>query len=131
MVEFTGKLLSAEPLAIETPKSLEASLERLVGKYVTVKVSKPHRPRTTGEKSQNHHLNGHIQMIAMETGNDFETVKEVVKQRAISMGYPFRTYKGLVVPYSESEASVEECAILIEAAHMLAAEEGIILKEEE
>jgi hypothetical protein len=32
---------------------------------------------------------------------------------------------------SESDSSVEECAILIEAAHMLAAELGIVLEESE
>ena len=25
-----------------------------------LRISRPHKPRTTGDKSQNHHINGHI-----------------------------------------------------------------------
>ena len=105
--------------------------------YVTVRVSNVHRPRSVGEGSQNHHLNGHIQQISIETGNPFDVVKMEVKVRAIGMGYPMLTDDGKTkedifgrpMGISESDASVEECALLIEAAHMLASELSIILEE--
>jgi len=47
-----------------------------------------------------------------------------------SFGYPYTEFQGVIVPQGESKASTEECAHLIEAAHLLAADLGIILKEE-
>ena len=131
-MEFIGRILRVEPLVIDAPYGYRSELEKLSrSDSLIITINKERKPRTTGEYSQNHHLNGHIQQIAVETGNDFSAVKAVVKQMAVSMGYPFRTLKGMVIPYSESEASTVECAILIEAAHMLAAEQGIILRETE
>ena len=132
MVEFTGRILNTDPLIIEYPAGYKQGLEKLAQKDSLVfKIAPPRKLRTTGERSQNHHLNGHIQQICIETGNDFAAVKAVIKQMAVSMGYPFRTFRGMVIPYSEAESSVQECAILIEAVHRLAAEEGILLKETE
>lgn len=98
--------------------------------YVLVTIQPPKRPRTTGANSQNHHLNGHIMQICNETGQDYDTVKLVVKMRAVElMGYPYTTVAGYIVPKPEHESSTDECAKLIEAAHVLAAEMGIILQE--
>lgn len=98
--------------------------------YVLVTLQPPKRPRTTGDGSQNHHLNGHIMQICGETGNDYDTVKNAVKQIAVeNMGYPFREIAGRIVPFGERESSTDECAKLIEAAHVLAADLGIILQE--
>lgn len=93
--------------------------------------------RSTGAFSQSHHLNGHIQQIAMYTGQPFEDVKKYIKQQAISMGYPFqesfgnpkRDMWGNLVGISEAESTTEQCALLIEQAHMLAAELDITLQE--
>lgn len=112
--------------------------ERFNG-YVKVVVSTPARSRTTGEGSQNHHLNGHIQFICQETGNDFDDVKKYVKQMAVSMGYPMLMKDGVPVldmwgsplGISEADSTVEECAILIEAVHRLASELGIAQMPEE
>jgi len=98
--------------------------------FFRVQISHPRRPRTTGEKSQNHHINGHIQQIALETGNDFETVKTYVKKQAVSMGYPFDSFQGDIIPWSERRIDRQQAAILIEACHRLAAELGIFLTEE-
>ena len=98
--------------------------------YVLVTLQPPKRPRTTGADSQNHHLNGHIMQICAETGNDYDAVKDAVKMLAVStMGYPYKTIGGQIVPQRERDASVDECALLIEAAHVLAADLGIILQE--
>lgn len=107
---------------------------------VTVTIEKPFTPRTTGYKSQNHALNGYIQQICMETGQDFSTTKNYIKQMAIAMGYPVKTRKlpngcvedvqdwfGNPVGISEADASKEECSLLIECAVQLASELGIML----
>jgi hypothetical protein len=86
--------------------------------------------RSTGPLSMNHHVNGHVQQISMSTGQDFATVKAMVKIAAIDMGYPFITYRGRAIPKSEGEADSQECGLLIEAAHRIAAELGIKLREE-
>ena len=95
--------------------------------------------RSTGDQSQNHHLNGHCMQIANETGNDFADVKMFVKRSAMKFGLPARrrpdgsiVYSladGEPVPISESEMNTEQCAWCIECAHMVAGELGIILRE--
>lgn len=98
--------------------------------FVSVTLARPRKPRTTGDGSQNHHLNGHIMQICQETGNDYETVKNAVKMIAVeNLGYPYAELHGTITPRPESESSTEECAKLIEAAHLLAAELEIILQE--
>jgi hypothetical protein len=46
------------------------------------------------------------------------------------MGYSFHTIAGHVIPKRESDCDTEECGKLIEAAHILAAQIGLILREE-
>ena len=68
--------------------------------------------------------------ICNKTGNDYDTIKYCVKMLAVEqMGYPFKTIAGHIVPQRESDSSTDECAKLIEAAHVLAAELSIILQE--
>ena len=105
--------------------------------FVEVIIRPERKLRSTGDKSQSHHLNGHIQQICKETGNEFQDVKEYIKSKAVAMGYPMLMKDGKVVvnPYgeprgiSEADSSIEECSLLIEQAHMLASEYGIELKE--
>lgn len=100
------------------------------GDYVLVTMQPPKRPRTTGEGSQNHHLNGHIMQICNETQNSYNAVKNEIKRIATEeMGYPYEEINGHIHPIGESESSTDECAKLIEAAHVLAADLGIILQE--
>ena len=87
--------------------------------------------RTTGEFSQNHHLNGHVQQICEETGNDFTAIKQYIKQRAIKQNYPYTTLpNGDVLPKSEADVDVLECGYAIDEAHILAGELAINLREE-
>ena len=98
--------------------------------YVLVTLEPPKRPRTTGKDSQNHHLNGHIMQICNETGESYEVVKYCIKMIAVEqMGYSYKTIAGHIVPQPESESSTVECAMLIEAAHILAAQLSITLQE--
>ena len=100
--------------------------------YYTVVIKTPRRPRTTGWKSQNHHINGHLQQIAMQTGNSFSAVKERMKELAIDRGYPVETLPdGSVKPISESEIDTTQAGYLIDTIHQFAAEWGINLIEED
>jgi len=131
------KISENPPFAEMWKEACEKARKKKVGVVVEIKAQT--KTRTTGERSQNHHLNGHIQQICEETGNDFQDVKEYIKSKAVSMGYPMLIIKGQVVvnPYgeprgiSEADSSTSECALLIEQTHMLASEYGIILKESE
>lgn len=140
MVQYVLKRVTiAGRIAFEPPadKAADANIKHELTKcrdkyndYVLVTMQPPKRPRTTGPESQNHHLNGHIMQIVNETSNSYEVVKYCVKMIAVEqMGYPSRTIAGHIIPQPESESSTDECALLIEAAHILAAEIGIILIE--
>ena len=99
------------------------------GDYVLVTMQPPKRPRTTGENSQNHLLNGILVQICEETGNDYDSVKDAVKMIAVEqLAYPYKTIGGKIIPQRERDCSVEECSKLIEAAQMLAADLGIIVR---
>lgn len=99
--------------------------------YVSVTLERPYSPRSTGPKSQNHHLNGHIMQICQTTGNDYETIKYCIKMTAVEeMGYPYKEVDGHIIPKRERDCNTEECAKLIEASHVLAAHLGMVLREE-
>jgi len=133
MIEFTGRVLSTSPFSVDVPAGYGPALQSLALKHgiLTVRVSEVRKRRTTGERSQNHRLNGFIQQICVETGNDFHAVKEVVKLRAISRGYPFDTFNGVTIPRSEADSSTVECSLLIAEVEQLAAELEIRLVEYE
>ena len=130
---YAGHIAFDLPQDAGAREAIRRELEKCRDKhndYVLVTLQPPKRPRTTGNDSQNHHLNGHIMQICAETGNDYDAVKDAVKMLAVStMGYPYKTIGGQIVPQRERDASVDECALLIEAAHVLAADLGIILQE--
>lgn len=74
--------------------------------------------------------------ILYPSGNNDEcytpaaAVKNEIKRIAVeNMGYPYEEINGHIHPIGESESSTDECALLIEAAHILAADLGIILQE--
>ena len=133
LADVAGRVAFVPP----TDPGARENIKRELGKcrnknngYVLVTLQPPKRPRTTGADSQNHHLSGHIMAICNETGNDYDSVKDAVKMIAVeNMGYPYKTIGGRIVPQRERECSVEDCAKLIEAAHILAADLGIILQE--
>ncbi len=85
--------------------------------YVNIKFSLPHKPRSTGKKSQNHLINGIIQEIAEITGDDFDYVKTYCKKKAIAKGYPYRTSKltGKAIPCSERGLDTIQAGYLIDA----------------
>lgn len=120
-----------EPELQEALRNILRTCQDKYNDYVSVTFKPPYKPRTTGKGSQSHHLNGHIAQICNVTGNDHETIKYCVKMIAVEQfGYPFETVAGHVVPKRERDCDTAECAMLIEASHYLAAELGIILREE-
>jgi hypothetical protein len=124
-------------LTLLIPPEFEDITEAMATKcrhgYLKIGISKPGRPRTTGERSQNHAINGYCQQIAVETGQDFETVKQAMKRMAIGAGYPFRTeaMTGEVIPFSESEIDSTQAAVLIQTIKRFAAEYQIRLRDYE
>ena len=123
------KLVFPEGYA-DTLKMLCDGLDKKRVHQVYVKLGYPRKPRTTGEKSQNHHLNGHIQQICAYTGDDFDDVKMHIKRKAMAKGYPFHTDSfGNAIPDSESDATTGQCAWLIDTAHEVAAFLNVKLKE--
>lgn len=135
-----------ETLAVIAPREHKERLEKVLkiadernGGFITVTIENVRKPRTTGDKSQNKHFNGHVQQISAETGNDFEVIKMEIKHRAITRGYPILYDEngkirfdlwGRAMGISEADCSTVECGYLIEEAHQLAAELDIVLIEE-
>ena len=127
-------------LSFEVPREPElknalvtvlSACQKKYNDYVQVTIKPPYKPRTTGKGSQNHHLNGHIIQICNYTGQDYETIKYCIKMIAVEqLNYPYKTIAGHILPKRECDCNTEECAKLIEASHILAAQIGIILREE-
>ena len=132
-VTISGRIAFEPPVDAGANENIKHELRKCrdkYGDYVLVTMQPPKRPRTTGEGSQNHHLNGHIMQICNETQNSYNAVKDEIKRIATEeMGYPYEEINGHIHPIGESESSTDECALLIEAAHVLAADLGIILQE--
>ena len=132
-VNIAGRIAFEPPADLGATENIKRELRKCRDKhndYVLVTLQPPKKPRTTGKESQNHHLNGHIMQICNETGNSYDVIKYCVKMIAVEqMGYPHKTIAGHIVPQPESECSTDECALLIEAAHILAAQLSIILQE--
>ena len=130
---YAGHIAFDLPQDAGAREAIRRELERCKDKnndYVLVTMQPPKHRRTTGEHSQNHHLNGHIMQICNETCNSYAAVKDEVKRIAVeTMGYPYEIVNGHIHPKGESDSSTDECALLIEAAHVLAADLGIILQE--
>ena len=115
--------------------SFIAAIEKKTNGYYSVKIAKPHRPRSDGQRKC---FNGWIQFFCNETGNDFHQVKMYLKKKAISRGYPFQTddagrtmydIYGDVMPQSEALATVDQEKLLIEEMQQLADEYNIRLPE--
>ena len=132
-VTIAGRIAFEPPVDAGASENIKHELRKCrdkYGDYVLVTMQPPKRPRTTGKGSQNHHLNGHIMQICNETQNSYNAVKDEIKRIATEeLGYPYEEINGHIHPIGESESSTDECALLIEAAHVLAADLGIILQE--
>jgi len=124
-------------ICFELPEYSRAAVWSLLRKahkkhrgMVQLIIDVPMRKRSTGKNSQNAHINGHCQQLAMETGNSFRAVKERMKELAVNRGYPFETLPdGSTRPKSEAEITVDEAKHLIDAIHQFADEWFFVLIE--
>jgi hypothetical protein len=136
---------SPRVVSLEIPAVREAEYRALVKKAQPLDrfdlvLSTMRKKRSTGPWSQNHHLNGHAMQIAQETGQSFDDVKLYAKRAAIPWGLPLKLkpngdivysiVDGQPVPISETEMDTAQCGWVIEELHILAAEFGIVLREE-
>lgn len=137
-VYFDGQRVEIPTHGINIAPIIKAAEKH--GGYLTVTLQTSQRPRTVGERSQNHFINGAIQQICEETGNDFDDVKMYVKRKSFRRGYPMKRDEngniiyslidGQPIPESEAKISTVEAGYLIEEIIHLAAELGIVLKGE-
>jgi hypothetical protein len=121
--------LEGDALTLFIPHDKVGKVAALLDKseYLQADVRKPGRPRTTGELSQNHAINGAVATIARETGCDFDDVKIAMKHKAVSRGYPFTTVLGQIIPKSEADLTTVEAGYLIDTIEQFCAEYGIAL----
>ena len=113
-------------------RQLAKQATRTRGGYISFDADLPKKIRTTGEKSQNHHLNGHVGQLAAAGQTSTAAMKMYIKTMAsIELGYPTDVIDGVVFPRSEAEASSTECALLIDMCHKYAADKGWALYEGE
>lgn len=133
-VDEKGYIKFKAPEEIELQTVLRSILKLCRDKYndyVQVIIKPPYKARTTGPDSQNHHLNAHIIQICNETKHSYEIIKYCIKMLAVEeMEYPYEEVDGHIMPKGERDCNTEECAKLIEASHVWAAQHGIILREE-
>jgi len=130
-------IIKATEKGIKIPDEYRQSFDNMIkycnekrGGYMRLVLSPPFKHRSTGERSQNHHINGHCQQIANETGEDFDVIKLHAKRMAIKRGYPVKVnIFGETVPLSETEIDTEQAGYLIEALHEIAAFLDIKLQE--
>jgi hypothetical protein len=120
---------------VQVPTDYKARVDDLLQKayakhngHLTFSVELPHKPRSTGYKSQNHHLWGHAAQIGQDLGYDRREMVYLIAE--MTNGWPMAEYKGKMVPRSEATISSEVAAQAIETAHRIAAENRIILREE-
>jgi hypothetical protein len=94
-------------------------------------LSLPHRPRSTGPRSQNSRIHGNCQNIADQL-RDYtpEQVKAAMKRMAVSDGYPtMLSLDGIEVPKPTRYASVEEAKLVLDVIQRFADEHSLYLTE--
>ena len=141
-VKFTARRLrTGDPrrLLVELPRTVADQLvplyyksEQRCGDYLSFVVGLPHAARTTGERSQNHAINGGIAQVWERSGANgtmtFDAFKLWIKWKAIP-SWPYEAAPdGTMLPKSEADISIEEAAIFIDWLRMFAGENGIDLE---
>ena len=131
-------IIKASEKGLKIPDDYKQTFHNLIdfcnnkrGGYLRLVLSPPFKHRSTGEKSQNHHINGHVQQISNHTGEDFDVIKMQAKRNAIKRGYPiYIDIFGNTMPKSETEIDSTEAGYLIEELHLIADFLSIKLREE-
>jgi len=127
-------------VCITTPETWREAVRVLLmnceAKYkatVGMKLFEPFRLRSTGWKSQNHHLHGHIRQLCETTGYTMGELKQIVKEETPSWPVTFPEFRGKrrTVYASEADVSIEVESEAIEITHRIAFDLGVRLIEEE
>lgn len=98
------------------------------GGYISLEIKPPYKPRTTGLNSQNNLTWKLITIIAQEMGEDTDYVENLVKIKATSKGYPYKTIEGQIVPASMTKINTVECSYLIDTCYEMCSFLGIVLE---
>jgi len=138
-LKYTAKASQADNLqtiTIEVPiterYNLKAIMDKSAAKHggcITVDISTPKRPRTTGPHSQNSCVWGWVETIAEVLDMDRDRVYQAMKRMAVDNGYPtvLNELDGCEEPKSQADATVEECSILLKTIEIFAGVNGIAL----
>ena len=120
------------PMAAALWALLEKAEKGIGGAYLAVRLDLRHRPRSTGWKSQSHHLHGHIRQLCEATGYTMAEMKQVVKEDTPSWPVEFKEFRGKkrTIYASEADVSVEVESEAIEICHRIAADLNVRLIEE-
>ena len=119
-------------LIVEVPSpastAMNVFIEKLRGGPALIDLRKWYNRRSTGWKSQSHHLWGHASQLGEHFGYDKSTMLYLVADMVPS--WPRVTWRGSTRSTSESQIDMYTAAEAIETMHRIAAEEGVNLREE-
>jgi hypothetical protein len=120
------------PLAAAHRVLMEKAEQGVGGAYLAVRLDLRHRPRSTGWKSQNHHIRGHARQLCEYTGYTMSEMMQAIKEDTPSWPVEFREFRGKQRKFyaSEADISMEVCAEAIEICHRTAFDLGVVLIEE-
>jgi hypothetical protein len=146
VIQFTTKIIdtgcdswkTGPNVCIAKPKHFEDALiilleqaEKKAAGYINVRLDLPHRPRTTGWKSQNHHLRGHARQLCGYTGFTMGEMMQIIKEDTSSWPVEYKEFRGKrrMIHKSEADISMEVASEAIEICHRIAVDNEWILKE--
>jgi hypothetical protein len=140
MIEATGKIEKQDNNIVVTISVSDrydlveevARLEKQFNGYCNLKISRPYRPRTTGERSQNRAINGGCGAIAEQSGGRYYSreIKDILKYLTID-DYPEMPHihdeKGRIIPSHEDTWSSQHANWFIERMNRFADEHNFWL----
>jgi hypothetical protein len=139
VIQFCAKVTPKDGvISIAWPAALAPAVAVLLersrakcGGYLNVRFDLPHRPRSTGWKSQNHHLRGHVRQLCDYTGYSMSEMMQFVKEDTPSWPAELKEFRGKrrIIHVSEADISVEVASEAIEICHRIAVDNEWILKE--
>jgi len=130
---ITKVTLSKDGLLLNIPLSSRLGVEHFVkglnDGIATITMKKYYKGRSTGPKSQSHHLWGHAAQLGEHLGYDRREMLYLIAEMTPS--WPIIAHNGHCAPASESKIDKLTASQAIDICHRIAAEEGIELIEEE
>ena len=139
MIQFCSKVTPKDGvISIAWPAALAPAVAMLLehskakcAGYLNVRFDLPHRPRTTGWKSQSHHLRGHARQLCGYTGFSMSEMMQIIKEDTPSWPVEFKEFRGKrrMIHASEADISIETASEAIEICHRIAFDNEWILEE--